>query len=120
MNLNQIRELPDSLVLSGLKTRVLKERENLTEVLEFLREVDRRRLYAESNHSSLWSFCTTELKYSAGAASRRIEAMRLLKDLPDLKEDLVSGKQNLSSLALAQNFFRAEEKNSKNMVSPAA
>jgi hypothetical protein len=113
-----IRALPDSQVLSGLKLRVLKERENLTEVLEFLREVDRRRLYADSNHPSLWSFCTVELKYSAGAASRRIEAMRLLRDLPDLKEDLVSGKQNLSSLAMAQNFFRVEEKNQEEKLTP--
>ena len=118
MNINQIRALPDSLVLSGLKTRVLKERENMTEVLEFLREVDRRRLYAESSHPSLWSFCTVELKYSAGAASRRIEAMRLLRDLPELKEDLVAGKQNLSSLAMAQNFFRAEEKNQEEKLTP--
>jgi 5-methylcytosine-specific restriction endonuclease McrA len=110
MNTNQIRALSDKELISDLRTKVLEERKNMTEVLEFLREVDRRRLYAEWSCSSLWEFCTKELKYSSGATSRRIAAMRLLRDLPELKEDLESGKQNLSSLGQAQKYFHAEEK----------
>jgi hypothetical protein len=110
MNSNQIRSLSDSVLLANLKSSVLEERKLTTEVLEYLREIDRRRLYAESGHASLWDFCTKELGYSEGSASRRISSMRLLRDLPDLKEDLLAGKQNLSSLAQAQKFFRIEEK----------
>src|SRR5262249_17275777 len=50
------------------------------------------------------------LGYTEGAASRRIASMRLLRELPELKEDLVTGRQSLSSLSLAQKFFRTEEK----------
>jgi hypothetical protein len=110
MNIHQIRALSDKDLISGLRNKVIEERKNMTEVLEFLREVDRRRLYAEWSCSSLWEFCTKELKYSSGATSRRIAAMRLLRDLPELKEDLESGKQNLSSLGQAQKFFNAQEK----------
>jgi hypothetical protein len=110
MNMNQIRTLSDRELMIGLRNKVFLERQNVTEVLEFLREVDRRRLYAEANCSSLWEFCTRELKYSSGATSRRIAAMRLIRDLPELKEDLESGKQNLSSLGQARKFFNAEEK----------
>jgi hypothetical protein len=110
MNIHQIRALSDKELISGLRNKVVEERKNMTEVLEFLREVDRRRLYAEWSCSSLWEFCTKELKYSSGATSRRIAAMRLLRDLPELKDDLESGKQNLSSLGQAQKFFNAEEK----------
>jgi hypothetical protein len=110
MNPNQIRDLSDSVLLLSLKTSVLEERKRTAEVLEFLREVDRRRLYGDFGHASLWDFCTKELGYSASAAFRRISSMRLLRDLPDLKDDLLSGKQNLSSLAQAQSFFKIEEK----------
>lgn len=79
-------------------------------MLEYLREVDRRRLYADFGHSSLWDFCIVELGYSEGCASRRIASMRLLSELPELKQELIAGQRTLSSLAQAQKFFRAEEK----------
>jgi HNH endonuclease len=110
MNTNQIRALSDSELLMGLKNSVLEERRHTTQVLEYLREVDRRRLFADSGYPSLWEFCVKELGYSEGSASRRISSMRLLRDLPELKADLLSGKQNLSSLSQAQKFFRSEEK----------
>lgn len=87
-----------------------EERKVLSEVLEHLREVDRRRLYADYGHSSLWDFCIAELGYSEGCASRRIAAMRLLRELPELKQELIAGQHTLSSLAQAQKFFRAEKK----------
>jgi hypothetical protein len=105
-----IRTLSDSELLNELTIRVKKERTSMTEVLEFLREVDRRRLYAEQGCSSLWEFCTKVHGYSAGSAARRIDAMRLLREIPELKEELESGEQNLTSLAKAKQFFRAEEK----------
>ena len=67
--------LSDSDLLKELKISVSKERALTTEVLEFLREVDRRRLYAESGYSSLWEFCVKELGYTEGSASRRISSM---------------------------------------------
>jgi hypothetical protein len=118
MQTDQIRALSDSALLIGLKHSVLEERKHMADVLEYLREVDRRRLYADSGHASLWGFCTRELGYSAGSASRRISSMRLLRELPELKEDLLSGKQNLSSLAQAQNFFRLEEKHQAEKLTP--
>ena len=36
--------------------------------------------------------------------------MRLLRELPELREDLLEGKQNLTSLSQAQSFFNIEEK----------
>jgi hypothetical protein len=110
MNSNQIRALSDSELLVRVKDSVTEERKHTAMVLEYLREIDRRRLYADSGYPSLWEFCTKELGYSEASASRRISSMRLLRDLPELKADLLSGKQNLSSLAQAQRFFRIEEK----------
>ncbi len=105
-----IRKLSDRDLIDQLRTSVQEERRQTALVLEFLREVDRRRLYADFGHPSLWEFCLKELSYSEAAASRRIASMRLLREIPELKEDLVEGKQTLSTLAQAQKFFRIEEK----------
>ena len=105
-----LRTFSDAELLASLKKEVLEERQKMTSVLEHLREVDRRKLYAESNCSSLWEFCVKELKYSNGSAGRRVRAMKLIRELPKLKEDLLEGKQNLTSLSQAQSFFRIEEK----------
>jgi len=105
-----LKSLSDSQLMSELKNSVLEERQKTALVLEYLREVERRRLYADSGYPSLWDFCIHELAYSEASASRRIGAMRLLREIPELKEDLLSGKQNLSSLSKARNFFQLEEK----------
>jgi hypothetical protein len=102
--------LSDSQLIQELKTSVLEERKKTALVLEYLHEVDRRRLYADSGYSSLWEFCIHELDYSEASASRRISAMKLIREMPELKGDLLSGKQNLSSLSKAKHFFQLEEK----------
>jgi hypothetical protein len=114
-----LKSLSDSQLMSELKNSVLEERQKTALVLEYLREVERRRLYADSGYSSLWEFCIHELDYSEASASRRIGAMRLLREIPELKEDLLSGKQNLSSLSKARNFFQLEEKHQGEKLSIA-
>jgi 5-methylcytosine-specific restriction endonuclease McrA len=117
MNYFLIRKLSDAEVVSGLKSSVSDERKKTTEVLDFLRELDRRKLYADFNCESLWEFCVKQLGYSAGSASRRVNAMRLLREIPELKEDLESGKLNLTSLSQAGKFFVTEEKYSGEKLS---
>lgn len=108
--MNSIRGLSDSDLIAGLKSSVLEERRQTALVLEYLRETERRRLFAEYGFSSLWEFCTKELGYTEASASRRIASMRLQRELPELKEDLIQGRQSLMSLAQAQKFFKIEEK----------
>jgi hypothetical protein len=104
------QNLSDDELIAKLRGHVVEERRVVTVILEYLREVDRRRLYADAGYPSLWDFCIRELGYSEGAASRRINSMRLLRDLPELKKDIEEGKHSLSSLAQAHKFFRTEEK----------
>jgi hypothetical protein len=117
MNYFLIQKLSDAEVVSGLKSSVSDERKKTTAVLEFLRELDRRKLYADFQCESLWEFCVKQLGYSAGSASRRVNAMRLLREIPELKEDLESGKLNLTSLSQAGKFFVTEEKYSGEKLS---
>ena len=81
-------------------------------------EVQIRKLYLDMAYPSLFEFCVKELKYSASAAYRRIEAMRLLKSLPDqnqtqIKAKIISGSLNLTHLTAAQSFLKHEKKNEK-------
>ena len=61
----------------------------------------------------MFSFCTEFLKYSAGAAQRRIESMRLLNKLEpkvqtNIKEKLEEGALNLSHLSQVSKFIRTQ------------
>ncbi len=95
-----------------------EERKLALTVLEHLREVEARRLYAERRHSSLFEYCVSELRYSEAAAMRRISAMRALKILPELKEQVESGELKVTQLAALQSFVRIEAKAGKTYSVP--
>jgi RNase P subunit RPR2 len=83
MNLSNLN---DQNLLSNTKNLVQKEREILSQVLEHLQEIARRRLYSDLGCSSLFDYCTKELKYSPAQAYRRIDAMRVSIRLPQIKK----------------------------------
>jgi 5-methylcytosine-specific restriction endonuclease McrA len=89
---------------------VAREREVTSQVLWHLREIEARRLFAELGFGSLFDYVVKELGYSASSAMRRIQAMRLLKELPEFEEQLKSGTLNLSHLSSVQSFLQNERK----------
>lgn len=105
-------KLSSDALLSQTKSLIQEERKITTEILWHLREIDRRRLYLEMGFGSLYEFATKHLGYSEGSAHRRITASRLLRDLPEIETSLQSGKVTLTTLSLAQSFFKAEERES--------
>jgi 5-methylcytosine-specific restriction endonuclease McrA len=104
-----LKHLSDEALLSQTKGSVSREREMTLLVLHHLKEVERRRLFATLGYSSLFDYATRELGYCAAAACRRIDAMRLLKEMPKLEEKVQEGKLTLSTLARAQSFFKKEK-----------
>ena len=94
----------------GFKSIVQTERRITAEVLVYFREAERRMLYAELGYPSLLAFAVQELKYSEAAAYRRIAAMRMTRDLPEVKEKIESGELSLSTVTQAATFFRQSEK----------
>lgn len=103
MNLNLIQ---DAELLVQIKTFVQSERDLLVKILHHLREIERRRLFSDLGYKSLFDYAVGELKYSEGQAGRRIQAMKLLKDLPQLETKIATGVLNLSNVQQAQTFFR--------------
>jgi hypothetical protein len=98
----------DAQILSELKAWVGTERDAVTHVLHYLREVEERKLYL-LGASSLKEFCMKVLKYSRHEAQARIDAMRLLKIIPEIDADLDSGKLSLTVAAQTMSSFRKED-----------
>ena len=112
-----LKSLSDENLLNGIQKLVKEEREILSQILHHLREIERRRLYSKLGFGSLFDYTTKELGYSEDQAYRRIQAMRLLKELPEIERKINQGVLNLSHLGMAQSLFRREEKSGKKIYS---
>ena len=108
--MNSIRSLKDADLLSTTKSLVQKERAVTMEVLRHLQEISRRKLYADLKYASLFDYAVHELGYSEAAASRRIQAVYLIREIPEVATKIESGALNLSNVCQAQSFFRDMKK----------
>ncbi len=103
MNLSH---LTNQTLLLDTKSLSHRERHLTTQILWHLREIDKRRLYADLKYSSLWDYVTQELGYSSGTAYRRISAARALAEMPELESQLNQGDLNLSDIATVLKEFK--------------
>ncbi len=110
--------LSDGDLLSKIRSLAVEERKLTTQVLELLREVERRRLFARQGFSSLFEYAVKELGYSEASASRRINSMRLLKDVPSVATLIEGGSLNLSTVSAVQCFLKREERVKGKIYSP--
>jgi len=76
-----------------------QERECTLAIVDHLIEIERRRLFAERGHSSVYGYCTDELGYSRTAANRRIVAARAVRRYPRIRLMLQERRLTLSTLA---------------------
>ena len=101
-----LKYLSDEELHQSTKDSVQKEREILTAVLYHLKEVDRRRLYSTYHYKSLYEYTEKELKYPGDQAYRRIAAMKLLIELPELETKITNGTLSLTHLSEAKRLFK--------------
>lgn len=97
---------------------VKRERRILNEILDHLAEVNRRKLFLKFGHPSLLKYCVKELGYSESAAYRRIKALRITQELPEMKKKLEEGALNLTQLCQAQHLFECFQKENKTKLKP--
>ena len=93
-----LRSLSNRDLLISTKNAVARERGITIEVLNHLVEVERRQLYLELGHSSMFAYCTDELGYSTSAAKRRISTARCIAEFPEALPLLRVNKVNLSTV----------------------
>ncbi|MES2854913.1 MAG: HNH endonuclease [Bdellovibrionota bacterium] len=114
-----LKHLSDDAVLNKIKNEVQSERTATANVLHYLREVDRRRLYSKLKCKCLVSFAIKYLKYSESEAWLRVSAMKLLNELPEIESKINDGSLQLSNIVLARRAFFQESK-ANNLKSAAA
>ncbi len=107
MNLSK---LSDNEIETNLKDKAHEERKLTIEVISLLEEVDRRKIFLRRGFGSLIEYCVKELKYSESSAYRRISAMRVVRDVPEVARSIESGALNLMNVAQAQTYFKSEAK----------
>jgi hypothetical protein len=103
-----LKHLTDKSILETTEALIRQENELLVSILHHLREIDRRRLYSTLGHGSLFAYVVGHLGQSEDQAYRRINAMRLLNEVPEIEEKIEAGALSLSNLSLAQSHFRKE------------
>jgi hypothetical protein len=106
----RFRLVSNEVLLEELKNLLVTEKFTTAEVVEYVRELDRRRLYLEHGHTSLFSFLTKGLGYAAASAQRRIDSARLLDSVPELKQALESGDLNLTQISMMAHAVRQKQK----------
>ncbi len=108
--MNSLSQLTNQELNQRIRGLVREERRLTVEVLRYFREVERRMLFAELGYPSLFAYAIGELAYSEAAASRRIEAMRAMRELAELEPKIESGELSLSVVAQARVAIRHHER----------
>ena len=103
------QKLSNQELESQLKQLVQRERQLLHVILQHINEFATRKLYLERAYSSLYEYLTKELGYSGSAAMRRIEAARLLRDVPVVAQKIQEGTLNLSQIGELSRSIKEKE-----------
>jgi hypothetical protein len=101
--------LSDQQLHCDTKSLASEERLVQLELLHHLLEVERRKLFLSLGFGSLFDYVVKELKYSESSAYRRIQAMKLLRDLPQVEEKLAQGSLTLTAASQLQSLFKKED-----------
>lgn len=101
-----LRKISDEMLWSQTASLAERERRITLELLAHFREIEARGLHLDRGYPSLYEYAVRELKLSEGAAYRRVQAMQLLKDIPEAEGEISSGKLSLTTAAKVQNAYR--------------
>ena len=110
MLMQNLETLSRQELINSTAHLIAEERRITASLIRHLREIERRQIHLEMGFGSMFDLMTKHYGFSEGAASRRIAAMRLSKDVPDIEQSIESGRLTLSTASHVQNFFQNERK----------
>ncbi|MBC7387135.1 MAG: hypothetical protein H7301_13365, partial [Cryobacterium sp.] len=105
--------MKNEVLFRRLKKSVSTERRIGVSILDLLFEVEKRRVYSELKYDGLYPYCVPELGFTDAQAFQRIQAMRALKEVPEVKRLVEAGTLSVSAVAKVQIHFRKEAKSGK-------
>lgn len=100
MNSYSLTHLSDAELLRNLRVMLGRSSVLTAAILAYLGEVDVRRLYAPAGFSSMFTYCLRELRFSEGAAWRRVQASRAARRFPVLFQAIAEGRLHLTAVCL--------------------
>lgn len=103
-----LTELKNPELHRQLKNLVQEERKITHQILLHIVEVDRRKLYLSMAFPNLWEYMIS-LGYSAASAQRRIDAARLMAQVPEVGQKIEQGTVTLSQISLLQKTVRQQK-----------
>src|SRR6478735_1623310 len=95
-----LKSLSDEQLLESTREAAKNERHSTTIVLHHLLEVYDRRLFGPK-YKSIHEYAVGDLKYNDGEAHRRINAMWVLRSVPEIDQKIDSGALSLTVLSEA-------------------
>jgi hypothetical protein len=93
-------ELTDAELLTATRRLVGRSNQLLAALLAHLAEVEARGVHRTRACSSLYTYCTYELRYSEDEAYRRVAAVRLVRRFPGLLDAIAAGELHLTGLLM--------------------
>ena len=90
-------------------TASANEKQATLVLLEHLAEVDHRRLFALRGYSSLWEYVHKALGFSEAQTSDRVNAVRLISKVPQVKKELEEGNLSLTTAAKLGSHVKREQ-----------
>ena len=87
-----LKYLTDKSLLKDTKDLAQQYRSVTTKLLHHLREIDNRKLFTELGYTSLFAYIVRELGFSESSAARRLSAMKLIKEMPEIEQKIESGE----------------------------
>ena len=85
-------------ILRDIKKFAGLERKYGLMVIEHLEEVARRKLFVDLKYKSLLEYAIKELGFSESSANRRITALKIVVEFPEVKEKLATGETTMGML----------------------
>ena len=101
--------ISDEELHSRTLTASANEKQATLILLEYLSEVDHRRLFALRGYSSLWEYVHKALGYSEAQTSDRVNAVRLIARVPAVKKELEEGNLSLTTAAKLGSHVKREK-----------
>jgi hypothetical protein len=103
-----VARLTDDRLRETLRALARDEQSMAAQLVRYLAEVDKRRLYLGDGYSSLFSWCVGLLRLSEAAAYNRIEVARLGGRFPTIFDALEDGSLTLTAARLLGPYLTPE------------
>jgi hypothetical protein len=85
---------------------VRSERKITAQILRMILDFEDNKYHIELGYSSLFEWLTKAHGYDEGSASRRIQAARAMRAVPEVEQKLQDGQTTMTNLVKVQSIFR--------------